>query len=153
MTQVDFYIIDGADAADRAQFACRLAERACDAGQRVYLHTADAAQTRWLDELLWTFRADSFVAHAAASDGGGNGDAATPLLLGHDAEPAADREVLINLASEVPAFFSRFPRLLEIIADVPSLRAAGRARYAYYKERGYPLRHHHMESQPNPDRK
>jgi len=142
VTQVDFYILDEADAADRAQFACRLAERACDAGHRVYLHTGDAAQTRWLDELLWTFRADSFVAHAAIGDS--DGSDATPLLIGHNAEPAAGREVLINLAGEVPAFFSRFPRALEIIADDPALRAAGRARYSYYKDRGYPLRHHRI---------
>jgi DNA polymerase-3 subunit chi len=141
MTQVDFYILDGADSAARLDFVCRLAEKASGSGNRVYLHAADAAQAEALDALLWSFRDDSFVAHQLV---GGSDDSHAPVLLGHAHEPAAEREVLINLAAEVPPFFSRFERTLEVISDDPALRESGRARYSYYKDRGYPLRHHRM---------
>lgn len=139
MTQVDFYILEKGGDPARMDFVCRLAEKASGSGQRVYIHAEDAAQSEQLDALLWQFRDDSFVAHQSA---GGEGDDIAPVLLGHDHEPDASREVLINLASEVPPFFSRFERTLEVINEDPALREAGRARYSYYKDRGYPLRHH-----------
>jgi DNA polymerase-3 subunit chi len=43
------------------------------------------------------------------------------------------------MAVDVPAFFSRFERVVEIIEADDSLKQAGRLRYQYYKVRGYEL--------------
>jgi DNA polymerase-3 subunit chi len=52
--------------------------------------------------------------------------------------------VLINLSDDVPAYFSRFERLLEIIdAAKPE---PGRKRYQYYLDRGYPLQTHKIQA-------
>jgi len=48
--------------------------------------------------------------------------------------PAA---VLINLQAEPPSFFSRFERLAEIRRTDQTDAAAGRARFRFYRERGY----------------
>jgi DNA polymerase-3 subunit chi len=141
MTQVDFYVIPGADPQQRLQFACRLTDKAWRLGHRVYIHTESAQQTQQLDDLLWTFQQNSFVPHGVYRDAG---DPQLPVLLGHDSEPDASHQVLINLAAEVPLFFSRFERVAELVNADDSVRRQSRGRYTFYKERGYPLRTHEI---------
>ena len=141
MTQVDFYVLPGDTEQQREQFACRLADKAYRLGHRVFIHTESAEQTRHLDELLWTFQQGSFVPHSTHHEAG---DAPPPVLLGHDVEPDAGSQVLINLAGDVPLFFSRFERVAELINDDAGIRQQGRKRYGFYKERGYPLRTHEI---------
>ena len=50
--------------------------------------------------------------------------------------------MLLNLHAEPPPFFSRFERLAELVAADERNVAAGRARFRFYRERGYELRQH-----------
>jgi DNA polymerase-3 subunit chi len=143
MTQVDFYLLPGDSAEKRLHFACRLTDKAYRLGHRVFVHTESAAQTRLLDELLWTFQQSSFIPHSSYQEAG---PTPPPVLLGHDAEPDASHQVLINLAVEVPLFFSRFERVAELVNEDADIRRAGRSRYSFYKERGYPLRTHEIRA-------
>ena len=143
MTQVDFYVLPGDSVKNRVHFACRLADKAYRLGHRVFIHTESPEQTRQLDDLLWTFQQNSFVPHSVYQDAG---DTPPPVLLAHDVEPDASIQVLINLAAEVPLFFSRFERVAELVNDNADIRQQGRGRYSFYKERGYPLRTHEIRS-------
>ena len=143
MTQVDFYVLKDDSALNRVQFACRLADKAYRLGHRVYIHTESRQQTRQLDDLLWTFQQNSFVPHCIYQDAG---DTPPPVLLAHDAEPDASSHVLINLAADVPLFFSRFERVAELVNQEAGIRQHGRSRYSFYKERGYPLRTHEIRN-------
>jgi len=73
------------------------------------------------------------------------GDTPCQVLISHDAEPDAS-QVLINLAADVPLFFSRFERVAELVNTDSTVRQQGRSRYSFYKERGYPLRTHEIKS-------
>jgi len=144
MTRVDFYILRSTDARNRQLLACRLTEKAYRLGHTVYLHTDSPAQSRAIDDLLWTFRAGSFVPHAI----GGNeleGRESPPVLLGHDSEPGRSRDVLINLSPELPAKVERFERVVELIDQDESVRQAGRRRYRFYQENDYPLMTHKLD--------
>jgi DNA polymerase-3 subunit chi len=143
MTQVDFYILPNDDQLQRVQFACRLADKAYRLGHRVYIHAESSQQTRLLDDMLWTFQQNSFIPHALLQD---DSEAQPPVQLGHDVEPDASHQVLINLAPEVPLFFSRFERVAELVNSDATLRQQGRSRYSFYKERGYPLRTHEINN-------
>jgi DNA polymerase-3 subunit chi len=143
MTQVDFYVLKDDSAMNRVQFACRLADKAYRLGHRVYIHTESAEQTRQLDDLLWTFQQNSFVPHCVYQQAGAE---PPPVMLAHDAEPDASNQVLINLAAEVPLFFSRFERVAELVNQDADIRQQGRGRYSFYKERGYPLRTHEIST-------
>lgn len=142
MTRIDFYILR--DRADQAcpLFACRLADKAYQLGHQIYIHTESEAQTRQLDDLLWTFRPGSFLPHAIA--GAALEEPVPPILLGHAAEPPGDPQVLINLAIEVPLFFSRFERVAEVIDADATRKLQGRERYRFYRERGYELSTHNL---------
>ena len=143
MTKVDFYILEG-DSGNREQTACRIAEKAYRLGHGVYIHTADQGQTKRLDELLWTFKQNSFVPH------GIEGESPAPdaaVLISHkpelaDSSQAHVRQVLINLAQDIPFFFSSFERVAEVIGQDSENKASGRQRYKFYRDRGYNLDSH-----------
>jgi DNA polymerase-3 subunit chi len=139
MTRIDFYILSQQHAEARQRLACRLAEKAWRQGNRVYIHTGDAAQSRRLDELLWTYRVESFLPHALDDDAAAD---AAPVHIGHGEEPRHHDEVLINLAPEVPLFFSRFTRVIELVGQHEESRQQGRERFRFYRDRGYPLTNH-----------
>ena len=145
MTRVDFYILSEPRREVRARFACRVVEKAYQRGYRIHLHAGSGDEARALDDLLWTWREDSFLPHRLLADGNGP----EVIRIGHGAEswPAAD--VLVNLAPEVPAFFSGYPRVVEIVTQDPETTRLGREHYRFYRERGYPLNTHDLrEKQP-----
>ena len=140
MTKVDFYIL-GAGSSE--QMACRIAEKAYALGKRIYIHTATTQQARHMDELLWTFREGSFVPHESYQAGN---DSESPIQIGCHESPETDCEVLINLAPEVPLFFSRFSRVAELIDPSQDAKTQGRERFRFYRDRGYPLDTHDINS-------
>jgi DNA polymerase-3 subunit chi len=66
------------------------------------------------------------------------------VIVDHALEHEGPADVLINLASVPPPFFSRFARLAEIVSGDDADAAAGRERYRFYRERGYELRAHNL---------
>ena len=141
MTKVDFYLL-GTDGDSRERIACRLAEKAWRLGNRVFLLAPDKPAALELDELLWTFSQGSFVPHGVCTD---DADAEIhPVLIGHSEPPAALHDVLISLAPQVPAWFSRFSRVAELVGSTEADKVQGRERFRFYRERGYPLETHNL---------
>jgi len=132
--RVDFYVLASADAASRLRFACRLTEKAYTLRNRTYAHVDDAARARELDELLWTFRAGSFIPHQVEPV---DPDNQTPVTIGHTPDTDATGDLLINLADAIPSFFDRFGRIAEIIDASEAGRQAGRTRFAFYRDNGF----------------
>ncbi len=142
MTRVDFYLLHGSNRQEREKLACRLTEKAWKLGHKIYLHSGSESESRQLDDLLWSFRAKSFVPHDQLESCDGT---AAPVLLGYAEEPALSvHDVLINLSAAVPTFFSRFERVIELINEDETIRKAGRDRYRFYQERGYTLNTHNI---------
>ena len=141
MTRVDFYILDSDQKSSRALLACRLAEKAYSLKNQIYIYTPDEIQTKEIDDLLWTYRAGSFVPHQqhAAQD---NPDC--PVLIGHTEAPEGLNQVLINLDTAVPLFFSRFERVVEIVNQDENQRQKARDRFKFYRDRGYDLHTHNL---------
>ncbi|MGD2138601.1 MAG: DNA polymerase III subunit chi [Gammaproteobacteria bacterium] len=143
MTQVDFYILNDTRQSALPVFTCRLTEKAYRQGHQVYIHTDSDRQLRQLDDLLWTFRDGSFLPHRIHA-AGADSDGEEPILLGHALAPEGPGDVLLNLAGEVPVFFSRFNRVAELVGGDDSQIAAARGRYRFYKDRGYNLNTHNL---------
>jgi DNA polymerase-3 subunit chi len=141
MTRIDFYIVDSDETASRPLTACRLAEKAYSLDNRIYIHTANKSQATELDDLLWTYRAGSFVPHQRFEPPNGQD---CPVLIGHADAPEGINQVLINLDSAVPMFFSRFERVVEIVNQEEILRQQARDRFKFYRDRGYDLHTHNL---------
>lgn len=143
MTRIDFYILAESNDTARLRVAARIAEKAMLQNQHVYINATDAEESQRLDELLWTFSQGSFVPHRIVSDA----DTAAghePVLIGTAIEIREPCEVMINLATTIPDFFSRYERVAEIVDAEDGRRSAGRSRYKYYRDRGYELTSHNI---------
>jgi DNA polymerase-3 subunit chi len=135
--------LPGADPHQRRVTVCKLVEKAYRQGHGVYLRTSSPEETRVLDDLLWTFRQGSFVAHDVCADP--NAPVEAPVLIGHSAAPEAMADVLVNLAPDVPPGFERFERVAEFVDQDESVKLAGRVRYKAYKDAGYTPETHKLD--------
>ena len=144
MTQVDFYVMTGGNIDDSLRVACRLAEKASQRGT-LYIHTADEQQSLALNEKLWSFRDDAFTPHELFSNENGEGAPKEKIVIGHTLPPESFHDIMINLSLEVPNFHGRFERLLEVVPGEHEAREACRKSYAFYRDRGYPLKKHDIQ--------
>ena len=110
-------------------------------GFRIMVYTPDALMIEQLDNLLWTFSPTDFIPHCRVDDKLAD---LTPVILGHKPTSFPHDEVLLNLDTENPPFFSRFRRLIEIAGTRPEDTEAARKRYRFYQDRGYEIRHHRL---------
>jgi DNA polymerase-3 subunit chi len=137
MTQIDFYV----QVESRLQVACTLAAKALARGVRMMILTPDSAITEKLGRMLWTNPPIAFLPHCRAQH---RLAAVTPIILDHVAEPVVHEQVLVNLRDEAPPHFSRFERLMEIVTREDADRERARARFRFYRERGYQIRTHDL---------
>jgi DNA polymerase-3 subunit chi len=139
MTQIDFYThVD-----DKYQTLCTLAGKALARGVRMTILTPDGEATERVDKLLWTQPPLGFLPHCRAHH---KLAAVTPIILDHVAEPVVHEQVLVNLCEACPPMFSRFERLVEIVSLDEADREQARARFRFYRERGYEIRTHDLSS-------
>ncbi|OHC20222.1 MAG: DNA polymerase III subunit chi [Pseudomonadales bacterium RIFCSPHIGHO2_02_FULL_60_43] len=132
MPRIEFYVLSTAVPAERLRAACQLAMKAWRAGLPVFLRGSDAQQCSEVDELLWRFKAESFVPHSLYQD-----DAHAPVVIGQDEEPSIAQGVLINLGSTLSPQVERFSRVIEIVNQEPDLLTACRENFRSYRQRGY----------------
>lgn len=130
--RVEFYVLSSANPADRLRAACQLAAKGWRHGLPVLVRCLDAAQRDELDQLLWRFRAESFIPHSLIDD-----DADAPVVLALDEAPGDRQGLLINLASSISPHVERFSRVIEIVNQEPDLLAACRENFRSYRQRGY----------------
>lgn len=140
MTRIDFYIMQASTEQERMQLSVRLCEKAFRQSMKVMLLTADADAEQQVSELLWQYRPESFLPHMGAAAA----DVHTPIVVSSGSDHPLQHDFLINLTEQVPAMFSRFTRLAEIVVQTPHTLAATRRNFAYYKARGYPVVTHNL---------
>lgn len=136
MTSIDFYILPDSDSDARWQFVCRLIEKAHGLGRSILVAVDGREQAEQLDRHLWEFKPESFIPHRIMGD---SEAPAAPVEITWNSDCGAHHDVLINLASEVPEYFSRFERLSEVVTQHPEVLKITRDHYSFYKQRGYPI--------------
>jgi len=135
LTRVDFHF----NAPDKLLYGCRLVRKIYRTGQRVLVCADDRSMLTAFDQALWAFSATDFIPHVMTGD---PLEAETPVLLGTSADHVACHEVLVNLGQSTPAGFARFERLIEIVSVDLADREPGRARWRFYRDRGYQVTTH-----------
>ena len=140
MTRIDFYHY----AEDKLRFACRLAALAFQRSSRLVVYSPEAELLARFDKALWTFQATSFVPHCFA---GSPLAQETPVVLASSDANLPHHDVLLNLGDEWPPFFASFERLLEIVSTDDADKERARARYVFYKKRGYDIQINAIEAE------
>lgn len=137
MTQIDFYF----HVEDKLRTACSLSTKAYTRGLRVLAFCQNRETGQKLSRMLWSAHALSFVPHCDCDD---SLVPVTPVIIDHVGNEPAHDQVLLNLRSELPGYFSRFQRLIEIVSLDEEDRRLARERFRYYRDRGYEIRSHDM---------
>ena len=142
MAEVSFYILSSALIQDKYLFACKLIEKAYRNGQFCYILTDNNEQSQLLDDLLWTFRAGSFIPHEIYNGLTPNSD--NVVLIGTVKAPEQSQSLLFNLSSKYPEDISKTKRILEILDNSEVTKAAGRNRYRQYQQAGLNVTTHNI---------
>lgn len=140
MTEITFYT----HADDPLDVARRIAAKAYGQGKQVMIYAPDAAVADAIDRLLWTTPALGFVPHCRDAD---QLAGETPVVIGTQVDALRSADVMINLDAGQPPSFARFERLVEIVGADDAAIEPGRARYRFYKARGYALTTHDLRQQ------
>ncbi len=146
MAKIDFYILNESSPLARLHFACRLIEKAYKMQHRIYVHTENQTDAHQLDEMLWTYRDDSFLPHNLFGEGP---EPSPPIQIGIHATPTNHRDILMNLGLEVPACHTQFSRIIELIPSDTEQQEKGRARYRYYRAQGFEINTHKLQTIEN----
>jgi DNA polymerase III subunit chi len=143
MTQAIFYLMPETPSPEHEPMpalaavylaACRLAERAYRQQQEIYIHCQDKQQAYAIDELLWQFEPTAFVPHNLKGEGPMTG---APVEIGFDKlGPNKSRQLLINLADQMPAFAVNLPHIIDFVANDDELKRIARSRYRQYQSAG-----------------
>ena len=142
MAEVSFYILPTESIRERYEFACKLIEKAYRSGHFCYVLTDNAEQSRIIDDLLWTFRAGSFIPHQIFT--GKLPDLENVILIGSMKHPENWQKTIFNLSSHFPDAGSQTKRILEILDNSETTKAAGRQRYRQYQQAGFATTKHDM---------
>jgi DNA polymerase-3 subunit chi len=143
---IDFYLIAGQTNNERLRFACRLIDKAYTQQHRVYVQVTDAATAHTMNDLLWIFRDVSFVPHDLD---GGEFATKSPVVIGFRDNPNDHSDILVNLDTQIPKFFTDFERVVEIVHADKTLQQAMRNNYRYYRDQGLAIQTHDLRATTN----
>ncbi len=140
MTQIDFYILGESSHRNINQMVCQLCEKALTQQMNVFIYTESSDQAQQLDDLLWTFKTDSFIAHENRLN---KTDIETsypyPVIISNDEVSSSYKHLLINLTANIPVFFKQFERVAELVGKESDEKEIARSRYRSYLQQGYTL--------------
>ena len=140
MSRADFYLIDKPRFREQPLLlACELAKKAFAAEQPLLILARSREQAEELDQLLWEFDDDAFIAHQIAGD---DDDAICAVLIATADVVTADRALVLNLRDECAP--GNWDRVLEVVAADTSERDGSRTRWREYQQRGIELKKYDM---------
>ena len=120
--------------------ACEIAERTYTQGNRLQIIAADQKQAVRLDDLLWTFRPDSFVPHGLFAEE--KDEPPQPVVITTKLEPIPGIETLLMLNYCPIELVGQFSQVIHfIIVDNQERLQASREYWTQLKEAGFTLIH------------
>ncbi|APW42845.1 DNA polymerase III subunit chi [Rhodoferax saidenbachensis] len=139
MTEVAFHF----GAPDKLAYTCRLLRKAAGSGARVVV-LGDARSVQQLDTDLWALAPTDFLAHCAEGADDSLMQRSAVVLVQQLPADLPHRQVLVNLAEQVPQGFDTFERVIEVVSHDDADRAQARGRWKRYVELGYAITRHDL---------
>lgn len=133
MTRVEFYF----NVPDKLAKTVELCEKAVAKGRQLTVFTQDQAMSSVLQQRLWQHSVSSFLPSSTADEAASK---FSPIVLTTHGENLLQDDVLINLQTQHPPFFSRFRHLVELVGDDEADKIAARVRFRFYRDRGYEVK-------------
>jgi DNA polymerase III subunit chi len=136
MTRVRFYT----QVAEPVSLIAELTAKALAQQHQVTVYAKDQTHAETISDYLW--QQTAFIPHALIDKGiTPTIQARTPVHLAWQADHIQQDDILLNCQTEQPLFFGQFKHVFEIVSTEDHAVSAGRHRYAFYRDRGYPIKH------------
>ena len=127
---VNFYLKETTEDADIQHLTCLVIQKAWRSGYQIYVLFDTVEESTYFDDLLWTFKNDSFVPHALYSEA-----ADSPIVIGTVADQCPQHcTAIVTRQSE--ALSNYHLRIMDIIGTGETAREKARDRYRFYKRAG-----------------
>lgn len=133
MTRVEFFF----NVPDKLAKAAELCEKAVAKGRQLTIFTADEAMSHSMQQQLWQHSSLSFLPSSTPEEPTSEFAA---IIVDSKGEKLLQDDVLINLQQQYPPFFSRFRYLVELVGTEEADKVEARARFRFYKDRGYDIK-------------
>lgn len=128
---IDFYVLNHGGQQQSWLLACQLLEKAYLADETCLVLMNNLTEAQRFDDLLWTFREDSFVPHQI-----GPADCSVQIVTEISNEVAVDLIINLSLTLPNPAAPAKL-RLVEIVFPDPNVQQLARERFRHYREKMY----------------
>ncbi len=133
MTRIDFYF----NVSNKSKLLVELVHGALNKRRLVTIVADDALKANEISISLWQHEPTSFMPNALATDAVA---AQSSVVIHWQEEALLQDDMLINLTQTEPSFFSRFTHLVELVSDEEEDKVTARARYKFYRDRGYEIK-------------
>ncbi len=139
MTRVEFYF----NVANKQKLLLSLVEHALIKHKKVTILSSDNAHARNISAYLWQDKPNSFLPNLMANAQNANN---TPIVIvcekneNFHEDAIFQDDLLINLSTHQPKFFSRFTHMVELVGMDDADKVAARQRYKFYRDRGYEIK-------------
>jgi len=141
MNSATFYLVEGNTNEIAYRSACHLIYQLWAQQCNAYLYCENIEIAKSIDDLLWTFKDTSFIPHQLLATVENTNN--TPIYIGSKelgSHPTQDENaILMNLTEEVPYFYKRYSRIVEIVLDDPLKKKIARNKYKIYRDSHYQL--------------
>lgn len=139
----NFYLLKNARKDGRFLFCCSLIEKLYANGHKVYVHCQDVYEASQFNELLWTFKEESFVPHCLTGE---HEIEDCPIQIGCNPPSLSFQDVLIFLSAipQVPEFYTQFSRVVEIVDADPNIKDVLREHYQFYRAQNIEVKTHQI---------
>src|SRR5262249_33569669 len=135
--QIDFYILETTSGQKSLLFACQQIEKLhTEQKKRIYINMNSLDEAQRFDDLLWTFRDNSFLPHSLYDP---SDDRPPPIQIGVDVAPINHQDILLNLSQKAPLFYSQFNHVIEIVFSDPAVQQWARQRFKHYRDEGHDI--------------
>ena len=137
MTRIDFYF----NVLDKQKIIADLVQSALKKRRQVTIFATDELAAGKVSANLWQIKPECFLPNVQSNH---LHAFKTPVVVGFQGDDLThdlmQDDMLINLTAHEPIFFSRFTQLVELVSDDEQDKMAARARFKFYRDRGYEIK-------------
>ena len=142
MTRIEFFF----NVPDKLAKVADICAKDAIKGHQLTIFSENEAMNSSLQALIWQYSATSFLPNNLAQEFNSQ---FSPIVLDTCGEKLIQDDILINLQGKTPPFFSRFRVLIEIVGIDEADKSTARARFRFYRDRGYEIKSSDMATLNN----
>jgi len=134
MTSIHFYT----NVPDKSAWLAHLLQKLLRQHRNATVFVQSEGAANKLGEALWRHAPTGFLANVTPQSAIAS---VTPVVIDWQPQTIFQDDVLFNMQPQQCAFFSRFKQLVEIVGGDEVEKVSARQRYAFYRDRGYAIKH------------